>query len=150
MRNFSKVIVTIFLIFSIKNTFGYNQWIIEDILNSNYWPTSYNLSLETLDIYSFKSTTLRYKYNQMVEIDSKVRDLIMQKFENDDYSYVKANAIVNNYKNFVYYTNQFFYYLSLMDKNPNLKYDSEIQTWFLDSYKLSVSTYKKVKNLINE
>ena len=150
MRNFSKVIVTIFFFFLINNTFGYNQWIIEDILNSNYWPTSYNLSLETLDTYSFKSTTLRYKYNQMVEIDSKVRDLIMQKFENDDYSYVKANAIVNNYKNFVYYTNQFFYYLSLMDKNPNLKYDSEIQTWFLDSYKLSVSTYKKVKNLITE
>lgn len=150
MKKFTKAILFIFLIFSIENTYASNDWILEELLNINYWPVSYDLSLEKLDNYNFKNKTLAKKYSDLVIIDDIIRQQVINKFQNDDYSYTTTNAIVRNYKDFIYYTNNFFYFLSVIDKNPSLKSDIEIQAWLLDSYKESVNSYKKVKRLINE
>ncbi len=150
MKKFTKAILFIFLIFSIENTYASNDWILEELLNINYWPVSYDLSLEKLDNYNFKNKTLAKKYSDLVKIDDIIRQQVINKFQNDDYSYTTTNAIVRNYKDFIYYTNNFFYFLSVMDKNPSLKSDVEIQAWLLESYKESVNSYKKVKRLINE
>lgn len=150
MKKFTKAILFIFLIFSIENTYASNDWILEELLNINYWPVSYDLSLEKLDNYNFKNKTLAKKYSNLVKIDDIIRQQVINKFQNDDYSYTTTNAIVRNYKDFISYTNNFFYFLSVMDKNPSLKSDIEIQAWLLESYKESVNSYKKVKRLINE
>lgn len=150
MKKFTKAILFIFLIFSIENTYASNDWILEELLNINYWPVSYDLSLEKLDNYNFKNKTLAKKYSDLVKIDYIIRQQVINKFQNDDYSYTTTNAIVRNYKDFISYTNNFFYFLSVMDKNPSLKSDIEIQAWLLESYKESVNSYKKVKRLINE
>lgn len=150
MKKFTKAILFIFLIFSIENTYASNDWILEELLNINYWPVSYDLSLEKLDNYNFKNKTLAKKYSDLVKIDDIIRQQVINKFQNDDYSYTTTNAIVRNYKDFISYTNNFFYFLSVMDKNPSLKSDIEIQAWLLESYKESVNSYKKVKRLINE
>ncbi len=150
MKKFTKAILFIFLIFSIENTYASNDWILEELLNINYWPVSYDLSLEKLDNYNFKNKTLAKKYSDLVKIDDIIRQQVINKFQNDDYSYTTTNAIVRNYKDFIYYTNNFFYFLSVMDKNPSLKSDVEIQAWLLESYKESVNSYKKVKRLISE
>lgn len=150
MKKFTKAILFIFLIFSIENTYASNDWILEELLNINYWPVSYDLSLEKLDNYNFKNKTLAKKYSDLVKIDDIIRQQVINKFQNDDYSYTTTNAIVRNYKDFISYTNNFFYFLSVMDKNPSLKSDIEIQAWLLESYKELVNSYKKVKRLINE
>lgn len=150
MKKFTKAILFIFLIFSIENTYASNDWILEELLNINYWPVSYDLSLEKLDNYNFKNKTLAKKYSDLVKIDDIIRQQVINKFQNDDYSYTTTNAIVRNYKDFISYTNNFFYFLSVMDKNPSLKSDIEIQAWLLESYKESVNSYKKVKRLISE
>ncbi len=150
MKKFTKAILFIFLIFSIENTYASNDWILEELLNINYWPVSYDLSLEKLDNYNFKNKTLAKKYSDLVKIDDIIRQQVINKFQNDAYSYTTTNAIVRNYKDFISYTNNFFYFLSVMDKNPSLKSDIEIQAWLLESYKESVNSYKKVKRLISE
>jgi hypothetical protein len=50
----------------------------------------------------------------------------------------------------VYHTNNFFYYLSLIDINKTLENNHDIQDAVLSNYKSSQSYYKKVQSLISK
>ena len=93
MKKFTKAILFIFLIFSIENTYASNDWILEELLNINYWPVSYDLSLEKLDNYNFKNKTLAKKYSDLVKIDDIIRQQVINKFQNDDYSYTTTKIL---------------------------------------------------------
>jgi len=144
-------IIFVSSIFSIVNiTKANSRWIIENLLNLNYWPEIYNLSLETLDTYYFNDNYLKQVYSNTKSMDSLVRKKIIDSYKNGVYSYTTTNWIINNYKKFIYYTNKFFYYLSLVDDNHSLRKDKEVQSWLLRSYENSRIYYKKVKYLINK
>lgn len=140
-------IITIFFVFSIENTLANENWLIEDLLNLNYWPMIYNLSLDNIDTYNFENKNLRKSYTSMVQYDTLIRDEIITQYQLWTYSYETTNGIIKNYKNFVYYTNQLFYFFNQVEKYPYLKNDFEIQDGILRNYKSAASYYKKVKNL---
>lgn len=143
-------IITIFFIFSIESDVvaKSQDWLIENILNLNYWPVIYDLNLEKLDNYTFNDYTLKRTYSNLVTYDKLVRSDIINSYKAWKYDYYTINWIIKNYKSFISYTNDFFYFLKLVDKYPYLKDDVEIQDWILTSYKNSQSYYKKVKNLV--
>lgn len=147
MKKVFFIIISIFFIFSTQNTLAKENGLIEDLLNLNYWPMVYDLDGEHLNSYSFKNKKLKKVYSTMSQYDSLIRDEIIYQFQQWTYSYETTNGIIKNYKNFIYYTNQLFYFLNEIEKKPSLKNDFEIQDALLKNYKNSASYYKKVKNL---
>lgn len=147
MKKVFFIIIWIFFIFSTQNTLAKENGLIEDLLNLNYWPMVYDLDGEHLNSYSFKNKKLKKVYSTMSQYDSLIRDEIIYQFQQWTYSYETTNGIIKNYKNFIYYTNQLFYFLNEIEKKPSLKNDFEIQDALLKNYKNSASYYKKVKNL---
>jgi len=142
-------IITTFFIFSTQ-TFAQEKWLIEKMLNLNYWPMVYDLSLEKLDNYTYKDYYLNNLYNNLVKYDKIIKDNIIKYYKDWKYDYNTTNWIIRNYKNFISYTNDFFYFSKMMEKYPYLKNDIEIQDGFLKSYKNSQIYYKKVQNLISK
>lgn len=150
MKKIILSIITIFFIFSIQsNAIAKNQdGLIENLLNLNYWPVIYDLNLEKLDSYSFNDYNLKNIYSDLVKYDKLVKTDIINSYKAWKYDYYTTNWIIRNYKSFISYTNDFFYFLKQIDKYPYLKDDVEIQDGLLTSYKNSQSYYKKVKNLV--
>lgn len=146
MNKLTTIILTIFFVFSIKNTYASQS--LEEILNLDIWPINYELNLETLNEYTFKSKSLDSKYQALKKIDSSLRKLIIQKYAKNEFSENKTNSLVKNYGNFIYYTNEFFYFLKQIDNNPSLKNNIEIQDWVLKSYKNMKNYYKIIFNTI--
>lgn len=151
MKKIILLIIAIFSLFSIENNvLANNQWFIGSLMNFETGPISYELSLEKLDTYSFKDTNLKRIYTDLVKYDSLTRRAILNAHQEGSYDYYTTNGIVKNYSNFVYHTNNFFYYLSLMDKNKTLENNHEIQDAVLSNYKSSQNYYKKVQSLISK
>lgn len=147
MKKIFSGILTIFFIFSIQNVYAKESWLIENLLNLNYWPMIYDLSLETLDTYSFKNESLKNTYSTFVNYDSLIRNEIITQYKRWTYSTATTKWIIKNYKNFVYYTNELFSLFKQVEKRPYLKDDVDMQDAILKTYKNSASYYKKVKNL---
>lgn len=143
-------IIAIFFVFSNSIAHGSDTGMLEDLLDLNYGPIEYELSLDSIDTYNFKNYSLKRTYQYMVKYDGLIRNEIVNQYEMGTYSYETTQWIVKNYKSFVYYTNQLFYFLNLVEKNPYLKDDFEVQNGILKNYKLAASYYKKTKNLIQD
>lgn len=150
MKKIFLSIIAIFFVFSNSITYASDTGLIEDLLDLNYWPLEYELSFDSIQTYSFKNYSLKRTYLYMVKYDGLIRNEIVNQYEMWSYSYETTQGIVKNYKSFVYYTNQLFYFLSLVEKNPYLKDDFEVQNGILKNYKLAASYYKKTKNLIQD
>ncbi len=152
MKQFFVLIIAIFSLFSIENNVFAEEtskrWLIENLLNLEYGPITYELTLESLDRYSFRDVKLKRVYTDLVKYDSLTRTAVIDAYKEWSYDYYTTNGLVKNYSNFVYHTNQFFYYLSLIDKKKSLEKDYEIQDAVLSNYKSSQSYYKKVQALL--
>ncbi|MDD5770441.1 MAG: hypothetical protein PHE25_05725 [Candidatus Gracilibacteria bacterium] len=148
MKKIFFVIITIFLIFSTKISLANENGLIEDMLNLNYGPMIYDLSLDSLDVYSFENEDLQKSYSKMVNYDKLIRDEIILQYRKGNYSTQTTNGIIKNYKTFIYYTNQLFYFFNLIEKNPELKYEMDIQDGIIKNYKNVSNYYKKVKRLV--
>lgn len=149
MKKIFKTIIAIIFILSIENAYAKN-WLIEDVLNLNYWPTIYELTLDNINTYSFKNSKLKNSYEKMVQYDNLVRENIVSEYEKWTYSTQTINWIIKNYKSFVFYTNQMFYFMNLVDKNKNLWKEEDIQNGILKNYKNASRFYKSTKTLINQ
>ena len=125
MKQFFVLIIAIFSLFSIENNVFAEEtskrWLIENLLNLEYGPITYELTLESLDRYSFRDVKLKRVYTDLVKYDSLTRTAIIDAYKEWSYDYYTTNGLVKNYSNFVYHTNQFFYYLNLIDKKKSLE-----------------------------
>ncbi len=148
------IIIAIFSLFSIENNAFANtysqKWLIENLLNLDYGPIKYELELQSLDNYTFRDNSLKKIYSDLLSYDTIVRKEIIYSHQKWIFDYYTTNGIVKNYSLFISYTNDFFYYLSLIDKNPKLEYNLEIQDAVLSTYKNSKIYYKKVQSLISK
>jgi len=147
MKKIFNIILAIFLIFSIKNTFASSQN-LEDVLNLDIWPANYTINLAKINNFSFKTKALSDKHEKVKNIDKTLKKIIIQKFNNWDFSENKTNSLIKNYSNFVYYVNDFFYYMKIIDNNESMKNNIEVQKWILDSYKNMKIYYKNIFNII--
>ncbi len=121
------------------------EWYIEKLLDLNYWVEQKKLDLSKIDYISFQSSKYNYIYEQIIISDSTLREWFMKKYRNWDFEYYQTNWIITNYNNFVYYTNQFFFYLKIKEQNNNFV---ELDTAIINSYTNMRSSYRKVKNII--
>ena len=85
-------------------------------------------------------------FEDFKETDRLLKDKIISKYRVWDFSYYRVNDIISNYKNFVYYTNKLFYYVSLKESNPSFK---EVDIAILKNYRKMRTYYEKIKILIS-
>lgn len=148
MKKFYLIILSIFLFFSTLNANAKQEDLIEQMLNLNFWSQVFELNLKQLNNYNFKDVRLKKLYNTLKSYDRSIRKSVIKAYQNDDYDYYTINWIIKNYTQFISYTNDFFYYISLTDKDKSLLNDTEIQNAILYTFKNSNEYYKKVKRLI--
>lgn len=147
MKKIATFVLSMILVFSCTKTFASDS-LFEELLNLDDGVYIYELSLSKVDSYSFSDDSLRNIYETYKYYDSLTKEEIIRAYENGDYDEYKMNWIVKNYNTFVYNTNKFFYFLNMVDNNPELKDDKSIQNAILKNYKSVKSSYNKVKNLL--
>ena len=96
MKKIFLSIIAMLFIFAIQNTYA-KDGLIEDSLNLNFWPVIYELSLDDINVYTFKNKSLRNSYESMVRYDDMVRNAIINEYENGSYSTQTINWVVNHY-----------------------------------------------------
>ena len=125
----------------------YSEWYLEKLLDINYWVEDYDLNLGSIKDVNFSTTKFRKIFKEFKRVDILLKQEILKKYRNSNFSYYKVNDIISNYKNFTYYTNQFFYYISIKESNPGFK---EAHIAILKNYRKMRIYYKRVKILVNK
>ena len=145
MTKIIKTIIALTIIFtSLSTTFAEEEWYIEKLLDLNYWIEEYQLNLSSIDYIHFNEYKYNRVYTELKRIDSILKIDFMQKYRDWEYEYYQINWIVTNYNNFVYYSNQFLFFLKIKEQNNNFV---ETNDAILRSYRNMLSSFTKVKNI---
>lgn len=132
MQSIIKTIIFIFWIFSsliwhasLEQTFDLKFWIEDYILFDQVEIKEYN----------FYSEGAKNAYDDFVYKDKFIREALIIKARSGDLPYYKLSMSVDAYKNFVYFTNEFFHYVRLSELWEDIKNDNEIQYAIEENYK---------------
>ena len=101
-----------------------------------------SFTLDKLNFSSQKNINMFNNFNYSIEL---LKAEIIRKYKNWDFDYYQTKWIITNYKNFVYYTNMFFYNLRIFELNP---WEKDAINLILDSYNYMRSYYSRMKSLI--
>lgn len=126
----------------------YTESSVEELLDYTAGIPTFDLWLEELGTMSFKTQKNQTLYNDFYSQDVKMRQLILDLYDSGELSQYEVNGIVKNYKTFIYHTKQYFYYISLQEKNSKLKNDAEVNQALLKNYKSSREAFQKVKSVV--
>lgn len=121
-------------------------WSVELNLDFPLWVETLGLEEAILEKRNFKTSQNQKIYQTFVSQDTQMRKLILDLFEKWSLTQAQVNNIIHNYQNFIYYTNQYFYFLSLSE--GSLKNDLEVKDWVKNNLKNSKESFTKVKNVI--
>jgi len=138
------ITISYLLLSSMSSTFA-EEWYLETLLDLNYWVEEHNIEISELDYIYFNNDLYNQVYNEVQNIDRVLKNEFINKYRNWEYEYYQVNWIIQNYKNFIYHTNKFFFYLQIEENHSNYK---ELDTAILRSYRNMRSSYRKVKNII--
>jgi len=145
MKKFILHIIVVISFFSIANTSFADEWYIEKLLDLNYWIEEYSLQLPSFNTLYFKDSNTQNMFKELDHINELLKQEIMKKYRSWEFDYYQVNGIVSSHKNFVYYSNKLFYYISLKDQWYRYK---ELDDAILINYRNTKSSYRKVKNLV--
>lgn len=148
-------IILISLIFSTLNTAlaleNWNtEWIIESLLNLPYWPEIDRLEDIKITKYNFKWENYIDLTNVMIKYDRKLKDLIIENYQNWNFSYTKMNWIITEYDFFVDRLNKYFERTRKTEKYSYLKKDAEVKKIISESYTQMRTHMNRIKYLIYE
>jgi|GEM_PF-1663812 len=142
MRYFTALSILIFSLFSIENIHAYtlNPGQLGTTLNLKHAPATIELNMKKITPRTFKNATLQSSFDSWKYYDSVIRREIINAHKDQSLDTYRVNGLVKKYTTFVDYTNNIFYYLGEIDRNPKLENDLEIQNGLLHNYKMA-STY---------
>jgi len=87
------------------------EWYLERLLEINTGIEVFDLNSITVDPMQFSNPQIQFSYDEFVKLDRILKDEFIKQYRSWEISYYLMSDIVHNYKNFVYYTNQTYYYL---------------------------------------
>ncbi len=133
------------MFFSIPSSTFSEEGRIEEILDMWTYIEETELNLENLDEYSFKDTETKYAYNSLKNATNLLKAEIIRNHRKWNFDYYQIKWIVTNYKNFIYYSNKYFYFKKQKEIYPNSK---SLDRTILSNFRYLKSYYLKVKILI--
>ena len=143
MRKIFSIIIS-FIVFSIFSFTNASEWLLEQNLDLNYWPESFELSLSTIWNYKFNNKNNQNTFKNFQYLNNALRENLIKANQEWKFSSNKINWLVREYNLFVYHTNKLFEYISMKEKKP--KY-SDADTAISKNYKSARSYFEKLKNI---
>lgn len=143
MRKIFSIIIS-FIVFSTFSFANASEWLLEQNLDLNYWPESFELRLTTVWNYNFKNKNNQNTFTNFQYLNNALRENLIKANQEWKFSSNKINWLVREYNLFVYHTNKLFEYISIKEKNP--KY-SDADTAISKNYKSARSYFEKLKNI---
>lgn len=143
MRKIFSIIIS-FIVFSTFSFANASEWLLEQNLDLNYWPESFELRLTTVWNYNFKNKNNQNTFTNFQYLNNALRENLIKANQEWKFSSNKINWLVREYNLFVYHTNKFFEYISIKEKKP--KY-SDADTAISKNYKSARSYFEKLKNI---
>lgn len=140
-----KYIVSIILI--ALNFSSANAMSIEDVLNTDTGVETFKIQAINLNEYNFRSASLAKTYNNLKVLDGALKPQIIKLLEEGKLEHYEVNGLIDEYENFVYYVNEMFFYIDLIDKGNN---DEEFYFSIKENYSLVVDSYNKIQNIFKK
>lgn len=120
------------ILFSTLNFVYASQGWLDKLLDINYWIEKLKLDSVQLKIIHLDSKKNREILRKLKQYDEILRTEIIENYELGNYNYYRANDIIRNYTNFIYYTNKYFFYLRWKEIAPNyLEVDRAIENSYV-------------------
>lgn len=143
MRKIFSIIIS-FIVFSIFSFTNASEWLLEQNLDLNYWPESFELRLATVWNYKFNNKNNQNTFKNFQYLNNALRENLIKANQEWKFSSNKINWLVREYNLFVYHTNKLFEYIYMKEKKP--KY-SDADTAISKNYKSARSYFEKLKNI---
>jgi len=146
MKVLIKVIIWIFFLFSIVSTsFAQTRWQIETILDLNYWIENSDINSIKIDNYYFNNYETYRIHNAFNNASVSLKNEIIRQYRNNNIDYYTMKWIIVDYKNFIYYSNKYFYLMKQKEKYTDNK---ALDYAIIKNMTLVKSYYTKMKFLI--
>jgi hypothetical protein len=124
-----------------------NKWFIADTLNLDVWVEIFELNNINLQSHTFRTKNLQKTYNNMVNINKLFKNLAVQNYEEWKLTDYELNGLINNYSKFIYYANQMFSDIEILDLW--LDDSQELLDSINKNYTFVRSYYLKIEAILN-
>jgi len=143
----NSIIISSFLFTSLF-TVNASDGLLWDMLEINTGIEIYALeNIPSLESQYYNDNNVQNTYNKFLEIDSILRTEFSRQYRNGDITNPQMQDLVHNYKNFVYYTNKTFWYISEEEKWLRGR---EIQRAIHNWYSNMRLYYSNIQNIISQ
>jgi len=140
-------IIFVLWVFSSVSYVSANQGVLGKMLEINTWLEVYNMqSIPGLSAQSFTNNSVQKTYEEFIKIDSILRNEFIRQYRWGQISHYQMQDLVTNYKNFLYYTNKTFDYISEEEKWIRSR---DIQNAINSWYSNIRIYYRNIKNIIS-
>ena len=122
------------------------NWFLSDLLEIQTGLEVYDLeNIPKLASQNFSSAAIQETYNEFIRVDTLLRNEFIRQYRNWDISYYQISDIIKNYKDFLYYTNITFWYISETERWLR---GPQIRNAISDSYSNMRMSYNRVINIL--
>lgn len=146
MKKIFALIIISLSFFSIADS-AKADWLMEITLDLNYWPEKFDLNLPKMWNYYFYNSDNYSSLKVFKSLDISLRTALETEYENWNISEEKMNWLIKSYSLFIFHINKYFYYLSVLEKNPSL---TELNVAISKNYRLARGFFREVQNNINK
>lgn len=144
MKKFVIFIIIFVSFFSIVSFVSASQWEISDILELKTGIQASDLDDIYIKNINLKTTAYRNKYTKLKSMDKVIKEEILKKIENNEFTYYQGFDIIKAYSNFIYDVNRLF---SLYKHKENW---SDVDSSIRDTLFEIKTHYKRLQYLVNK
>jgi hypothetical protein len=102
-------------------------------------------NIPSLSAKTFSDSSVQSTYNNFMIIDEALRGEFISQYQSGKIDYYQMQDLIKAYKNFLYYGEKTFDYISEYEKNSR---DTQIQNAIISSYSSMRTNYIRVKALV--
>lgn len=140
------LIIFVLWAFSSISSLYADDWVLGKMLEINTGLEVYNMqNIHGLDAQNFSNTSVQKTYDEFLRVDGILRDEFIRQYRWGAITHYEMQDLIHNYKNFLYYTNKTFDYISEEEKWVRWR---EIQNAINSSYSHMRVYYREVKSII--
>ncbi len=122
------------------------KWFLSDLLEIQTGLEVYDLeNIPKLTSQNYSNAAVQETYNEFMRVDSLLRNEFIRQYRNWDISYYQISDIIQNYKDFLYYTNKTFWYISETERWLR---GPQLNNAIADSYSNMRMSYNRIINIL--
>lgn len=147
MKKISSAIIATIILFSSISPLNASNWVLGNLLEIRTGVENYKMdSIPGLSPQSFSNSEVQRTYNEFIKVDQALRAEFIKQYNTGYITDYQMQDLVNNYGNFVYYTNKTFEYIAFEERGIRGK---ETQRAIEGSYTKMRTYYMRVQHILS-